>query len=68
MSRPTVTWYTIYLAASDEIAACGTAEDCVRALGLSSIAVFHSIMWQRKAARRMPKRPQRQSWRPLVQR
>lgn len=44
MSRPTVAWYTVYLAATDEIAACGTAEDCVKTLGLSSIAVFHSIM------------------------
>lgn len=33
MSRPTVAWYTIYLAASDEIVACGTAEDCVQTLG-----------------------------------
>ncbi len=44
MSRPTVAWYTIYLAASDEIAACGTAEDCVKTLGLSSVPVFRSIV------------------------
>jgi hypothetical protein len=44
MSRPTVAWYTIYLAATDEIVACGTAEDCVQALGLSSVPVFRSIV------------------------
>lgn len=44
MSRPTVAWYTIYLAATDEIAACGTAEDCVQTLGLSSVPVFRSIV------------------------
>lgn len=44
MSRPTVAWYTVYLAATDEIAACGTAEDCVKALGLSSVPVFRSIV------------------------
>ena len=39
MSRPTVAWYTVYLAATDEIAACGTAEDCVRARGVSLSSV-----------------------------
>ena len=44
MSRPSIAWYTVYLAATDEIAACGTAEDCVKALGLSSVPVFRSIV------------------------
>lgn len=44
MSRPSVAWYTIYLAASDEIVACGTTEDCVQTLGLSSVPVFRSIV------------------------
>ena len=44
MSGPTVTWYTVYLAATDEIVASGTAEDCVQRLGLASAAVFRSIV------------------------
>lgn len=55
MSRPTVAWYTVYLAATDEIAACGTAEDCVRARGLSSVPVFRSIVsWPSPSGRRRP--------------
>lgn len=52
MSRPSIAWYTVYLAATDEIVACGTAEDCVQALGLSSVPVFRSIV---SHARHQPK-------------
>lgn len=54
MSRPTVAWYTVYLAATDEIAACGTAEDCVRARGLSSVPVFRSIVSHTRHMQRDP--------------
>lgn len=34
------TWYTVYMAETDEIVAVGTAEDCARQLGMGRTASF----------------------------
>lgn len=38
-------WYTVYDAKTDRIVACGTAEMCYKALGLSSKGVFFSMVY-----------------------
>lgn len=45
MSRhEVITWYTVYLAATDELVASGTAAECAKALGLASLNAFYCIV------------------------
>lgn len=48
-------WYTVYDAKTDRIVACGTAEMCYKALGLSSKGVFFSMI-HHSNLRNSPKR------------
>ena len=44
-------YYTVYLAATDEIVASGTACECAEQLGLANAGSFRSIMSHTKAGR-----------------
>lgn len=44
-------FYTVYLAATDEVVACGTAKECAERLGYANAMSFCSVISQTKAGR-----------------
>lgn len=45
-------YYTVYLAATDEIVATGTARECAEQLGMANVMSFHSIASHTRAGQR----------------